>query len=84
MRVNGQSGNREFVSACFDIACLDRIGDGPTLGFIGDDSAVLPAAIAVEATGSLVVVDFLTNSLIAVVRVDPMTGDRRIISFIEP
>jgi streptogramin lyase len=37
----------------------------------------LPAAIAVEATGALVVVD---AGLRAVVRVDPHTGDRKIVS----
>jgi len=45
------------------------IGSGP--GFVS------PRGIAVEADGSLVVVDF---GLEAVVRVDPVSGDRTIIS----
>jgi len=45
------------------------IGSGP--GFLS------PFGIAVEADGSLVVVDF---GLDAVVRVDPVSGDRTIIS----
>jgi len=47
----------------------DSIGSGP--GF------VTPFGIAVEADGSLVVADF---GLDAVVRVDPVSGDRTIIS----
>ena len=47
----------------------DRIGSGP--GFVN------PVGIAVEADGSLVVTDF---GLEAVVRVDPISGDRTIIS----
>ena len=47
----------------------DSIGSGP--GFLA------PRGIAVEADGTLVVVD---SSLDAVVRVDPLSGDRTIIS----
>ncbi len=46
-----------------------NIGSGP--GFVS------PRGIAVEADGSLVVVD---SGLEAVVRVDPVSGDRTIIS----
>ena len=57
------------IGGCNNNGGSDSIGSGP--GF------VTPLGIAVEADGSLVVVD---DGLEAVVRVDPVTGDRTILS----
>jgi sugar lactone lactonase YvrE len=73
LRVNPQTGARALVSGCAAIdaegGCVgEPIGGGPPFD--------LPAVLAVEATGALVVVD---AGLGAVVRVDPQTGDRTIV-----
>jgi streptogramin lyase len=68
MRVNPVTGERTLVSG-FDRETNMNIGNGPLLAF--------PEAIDVEANGSLIVVD---SSLYAVVRVDPLTGNRTLIS----
>ena len=46
----------------------------------GGDGFAIPGAIAVEATGALVVVDAGGKGAGAVVRVDPHTGDRKLVS----
>jgi DNA-binding beta-propeller fold protein YncE len=66
--VNPVTGERTSVSG-FDREANMTIGKGPLF--------VNPDGIAVEADGSLIVVD---TSLGAVVRVDPPTGDRTLIS----
>jgi hypothetical protein len=68
VRVNPVTGDRTAVSR-FDRETNMNIGNGPLLVSLED--------IAVEADGSLIVVD---TALAAVVRVDPLTGDRTIIS----
>jgi DNA-binding beta-propeller fold protein YncE len=68
VRVNPVTGERALVSG-FDRETNMTIGNGPLL--------VLPRDIAVEANGSLIVVD---TSLVAVVRVNPLTGNRTLIS----
>ena len=69
-------GNRTIISKRIDTddeIDMNMVGSGPAFG--------LPSGIAVEADGSLVVVD---SGLDAVVRVDPTTGERMIISGIDP
>jgi len=57
------------------VACNGNGGDQESIGSGPDFES--PFSIAVEADGSLVVVDF---DLEAVLRVDPVSGDRTIIS----
>jgi streptogramin lyase len=68
VRVNPVTGDRALISR-FDRKTNTSIGNGPLL--------VSPADIAVEADGSLIVVD---TTLRAVLRVDPFTGNRTLIS----
>ena len=74
VRVDRRSGNRKIVSGCLsNTGCSDSSdsrGSGPAF--------FLPDAIAVEATGFLVVAD---AGLTAVMRVHPITGNRRIVYF---
>ena len=74
LRVDQHTGERTTVSGC---AAIDA--EGRCVGGIigGGFPFVLPEAMAVEATGALVVVD---RGLGAVVRVAPHTGDRTIVS----
>jgi sugar lactone lactonase YvrE len=72
VRVDPHTGDRAIVSGCADIDAEGRcvggiIGCGPPFDF--------PVALAVEAVGSLVIVD---TELDAVVRVNPQTGNRAI------
>ena len=74
VRVDPQTGDRTHVSGCTALDAEKRcvgeiIGAGPAFD--------RPAALAVEATGDLVVVD---EGLGAVVRVDPHTGERTLVS----
>ena len=80
VRVDPVTGNRTVVSGCTispDGPCPDGppptpdnlVGSGPEF--------VNPVAIAIEASGQGLVVD---NSLGAVVRVDPATGNRTVVS----
>jgi hypothetical protein len=69
MRVHPQTGDRTLVSRCAAIDVEGRcvggiIGGGPPFD--------IPVALAVEAVGSLVIVD---TELDAVVRVNPQTGN---------
>jgi len=59
------------------VACDSKGGGGDSESIGSGPGFVQPRGIAVEANGSLVVVDF---GLEAVVRVDPSSGDRTIIS----
>jgi sugar lactone lactonase YvrE len=74
VRVDPVSGDRTIISGCTEVndslQCI-----GPTVG--GGQSFASPVGIAVEANGRLVVTD---SELAAVVRVDPVSGDRTLIS----
>ena len=65
IRVDPITGDRTIVSG-------QEIGEGP--------SFVVPAAIAVEATGDLVLADNGLTPPASIFRVDPVTGDRTIVS----
>jgi sugar lactone lactonase YvrE len=69
VRVNPDTGNRNVISGCSAVSCTNLTGSGPRL--------VFPGGIAVEAGGTLVVVE---SFLATVVRVDPGTGNRTIVS----
>jgi len=59
------------------VACDSKGGGGDSESIGSGPGFVSPLGIAVEADGNLVVADF---GLEAVVRVDPVSGDRTIIS----
>lgn len=70
VRVDADTGKRTLISGCIDYpTCLSFVGNGPVFGDL--------QAIAIETKGTLVVGD---AGLDAVIRVDPLTGDREIIS----
>jgi DNA-binding beta-propeller fold protein YncE len=69
-RVDPTTGNRTIVSG-IDPATGEIIGSGPRFNF--------PSAITVELDGSLVVVSGLVD-FTALVRIDPDSGDRTIVS----
>ena len=72
-RIDAISGDREILSGCVDfqanLDCVETVGSGPWL----------PGAwgIALEQDGQILVVD---SSIDAVVRIDPTTGDRTVVS----
>ena len=72
-RVDPRSGDRTLVSGCRDRDCIPVVGGGLPL--------LVPGGIAVEADGSLIVTDVGLN---AVLRVDPRSGDRTIVSDATP
>jgi streptogramin lyase len=68
-RVARDSGDRAIFSGCLDAACSSVAGVGPV--FLNTDG------IAVESSGSILVGDYNLRSIF---RVDPVTGDRTVIS----
>jgi len=80
LRVDPRTGDRSVVSSCGDFLCNATIGQGPPFG------QPISHSIAVEANGHLVVAtDAVTGQLFPppdpkVLRVDPRTGDRSIVS----
>ena len=58
-----------FFGAFLSVPLFAQVGSGPDLSS--------PGGIAIEADGNLVVID---NNLVAVFRVDPISGDRTILS----
>ena len=71
LRVNLSSGDRQVVSGCADAACSSTVGTGPAF--------FAPRFIAVGPDG-LLVADRSNPGTYAIVRVDPSTGDRTVVS----
>jgi streptogramin lyase len=74
LQVDPVTGFRQVLSGV-DLFSAAPLGIGPSFGF--------PTDLAVEASGSVVVVDAATGGTgggSAVLRVDPLTGDRSIVS----
>jgi hypothetical protein len=74
IRIDAETGERSLVSGCavFDVTaftCIDEVGAGPSLGF--------PEALAIEASGAILVGDTGTRTLL---RVDPQSGNRTVVS----
>jgi sugar lactone lactonase YvrE len=76
LRVDPVSGNRTVLSGCADALCSATVGTGPPLDF--------PQALAIEAQGTLIVAEagvaetaFKTRALL---RVDPVNGNRTVVS----
>jgi streptogramin lyase len=74
VRVDSANGNRTLMSGCRqrdtrDRACLDPVGSGPDW--------LSPDALTVAPDGTLFVLD---AQMPAVVRVDPLNGDRTVVS----
>jgi hypothetical protein len=72
LRVDPATGDRSVVSGCADDACASQVGSGPAL--FG------PRFLAREPGGQLVLSDRAGLSVSAVVRVDPVTGNRTRVS----
>jgi hypothetical protein len=64
-------GNRTIVSGCADALCAVTVGTGPPLS--------LPLALAVEAEGTLIVAEAGVETM-ALLRIDPVSGDRTVVS----
>ncbi len=67
VRVNPGNGNRTLLSGCADETCADFRGEGPAVDRL--------FGIAVEGNGDILIADSK-----AVLRIDPDTGDREILS----
>jgi streptogramin lyase len=72
LRVDPSTGDRSVVSGCVDATCTSQVGSGP--GFLG------PRLITRDDDGSLLITDRSENTVCAVVRVDPTSGDRTLVS----
>jgi streptogramin lyase len=68
-RVDAASGDRTILSGCSDTACSSVIGVGPEF--------ISPSGITVELSGDILVSDWTLRS---VLRVDPTSGDRTVVS----
>jgi hypothetical protein len=73
VRVDPSTGNRTIVSGCPQVldSCPVSVIVGSGMPFMD------PVSVAVESTDTLVVVD---STLAAVIRIDPTTGDRTVVS----
>jgi hypothetical protein len=72
LRVDMATGDRSVISGCADEGCTSQVGTGPD--FLG------PRLIAREHDGRLVLSDRFGVTVSAVVRVEPSTGDRTLVS----
>jgi hypothetical protein len=72
LEIDPTTGDRSVVSGCVDAACSSEVGSGPT--FLG------PRFVAFGVAGAMLVGDRASDSVNAVVEVDPATGDRSIVS----
>jgi hypothetical protein len=72
-RIDPATGNRTLLSGCPEATCATPIGDGPAFG--------QPVDIAVEPGGTLVVSYQIEDSVFgALRRIDPVTGERTLVS----
>jgi hypothetical protein len=67
VRIDPATGNRTTVSGCTSSACTTVIGAGPAMDAL--------FGVVVEASGDIVVADSF-----ALLRIDPLTGDRVVLS----
>ena len=73
VRLDPESGERTVISGCIDANCTHIVGSGPLFDF--------PYAVAVEpARRTLVVVDQGDGTAPQIIRVNPETGDRTVVS----
>ena len=72
LRVHPQTGDRELVSGCADAACTGTLGAGPDF--------FAPRFVALQSDRRILVSDRSVAGTYAVVRVDPSSGDRSVIS----
>ena len=72
LRVDAESGDRTVVSGCADGPCTSTVGTGPA--FLG------PRFLAIEPDQRILVADRSLPGTYAVVRVEPSSGDRTVVS----
>ncbi len=72
LRVDPQKGDRQVVSGCTDTACASTIGSGPAF--------LSPRFVALERDRRILVADRSVPGTYAVVRVDPSSGNRSVVS----
>jgi hypothetical protein len=73
VRADPATGDRSVVSGCVDAACTSQVGSGPEF--------LNPRLITRDDDdGSFLVTDRSENTVCAVVRVDPTSGDRIVVS----
>ena len=72
VRVDPTSGDRAVVSGCMDAVCSSTRGTGPAF--------FAPRFVATARDGSIVVADRSNPGTYAIVRVDPASGDRSVVS----
>lgn len=72
LRMDPVTGDREIVSGCLDATCTASVGAGSRF--------FQPRFVALDAAGQLLVADRSTPGVYAIVRVNPVTGDRTLVS----
>ena len=72
LRIQPATGDRQLVSGCTDAACASTLGAGPAF--------FAPRFVALEADRRILVADRSIPGTYAVVRVDPGSGDRTVVS----
>jgi hypothetical protein len=72
LRIHPATGDRTIVSGCVDSACASSVGAGAPL--------LAPRFVAIDHDETLLVADRGEPGVWALVRVDPVTGDRTIVS----
>ncbi len=71
IRVDEITGDRTVITGCVDAGCTDVVGNGPVFEH--------PQAIATDVDGAFIVI-YDRPAIQSVVRVDPETGNRTVIS----
>ncbi len=72
LRVDPATGDRTLLSGCADAACTSILGSGPA--FLG------PRSVALQTDQRLIVTDRSSPPVSALLRVDPASGDRTLLS----